>query len=311
MTGDKEKSRKNDQLRHEDLMRGVNALRSDIAKAQQDQLKNLETFSQNISREITVAMTATTTHTETVNQGSLQAIFDLMANRSNVPTGNATAVPSSSTDPLSGDVPGQGSTLFEEDPCIPYADKGKKCETGSRTPRSEPLMPGLSFVPMHQTPQMGQDNGRTAPSTPLGTKGDRPPWHTPNSGHTPSLSPRWGRPPLNPPGRQPPNGGPGGDPDDGDGGGGGGRGRGGGGGDTPDPGRPPEDPSDGGLEDLRKTLQTNPQTGIHDEGEPQDRGQRQYHPQCEQTHLSCRVNHQDITGENSTHYTEHPPDLMK
>ena len=53
MTGDKEKSRKNDQLRQEDLMRGVNALRSDIAKAQQDQLKNLETFSQNISREIT------------------------------------------------------------------------------------------------------------------------------------------------------------------------------------------------------------------------------------------------------------------
>ena len=46
MTGDKEKSRKNDQLRHEDLMRGVNALRSDIAKAQQDQLKNLEMFSQ-------------------------------------------------------------------------------------------------------------------------------------------------------------------------------------------------------------------------------------------------------------------------
>ena len=34
MTGDKEKSHKNDQLRHEDLMRGVNALRSDIAKAQ-------------------------------------------------------------------------------------------------------------------------------------------------------------------------------------------------------------------------------------------------------------------------------------
>jgi hypothetical protein len=246
MAGDKEKSRKNDQLRHEDLMRGVNALRSDTVKTQQDQLKNLETFSQNISREITVAMTATTTHTDAVNQGSLQAIFDLMANRSNVPTGNATAVPSSSTDPLSGDVPGQGSTLFEEDPRIPYADKGKKRETGSRTPRSEPLTPGPSFVPMHQMPQRGQDNGHTAPSTPLGTKGGRPPWHTPNSGHTPSPSPRWGRPPLNSPGRQPPNGGSGGDPDDGDGGGGGGRGGGGGGGDTPDPGGPPEDPGDGG-----------------------------------------------------------------
>ena len=202
MTGDKEKSRKNKQLRHEDLMRGVNALRSDIAKAQQDQLKNLEMFSQNISREITVAMMVTTTHTDTVNQGSLQAIFDLMANHSNVPTGNARAVPSSLTDPLSGDVPGQGSTLFKEDPRIPYTNKGKKRETGSRTPRSEPLMPGLSFVPMHQTPQMGQDNGCTAPSTPLGTKGDRPPWHAPNSGHTPSPSPRWGRPPLNPPGQQ-------------------------------------------------------------------------------------------------------------
>ena len=246
MTGDKEKSHKNDQLRHEDLMRGVNALRSDIAKAQQDQLKNLEMFSQNISREITVAMTATTMHTDTVNQGSLQAIFNLMVNHSNIPTGNMTAVPSSSTDPLSGDIPGQGLTLFKEDPRIPYVDKGKKRETGLRTPRSEPLTPGLSFIPMHQTPQMGQDNGRTAPSTPLGTKGDRPPWHTPNSGHMPSLSPRWGRPPLNPPGQQPPNGGPGGDPDDGDGGGGGGRGGGRGGGDTPDPGGPPEDPGNGG-----------------------------------------------------------------
>ena len=232
-----------------------------------------------------MAMTATTTHTETVNQGSLQAIFDLMANRSNVPTGNATAVPSSSMDPFSGDVPGRGSTLFEEDPRIPYADKGKKRETGSRTPRSEPLTPGLSFIPMHQTPQMGQDNGRTAPSTPLGTKGDGPPWHTP------SPSPRWGRPPLNPPGWQPPNGGPGGDPDDGDGGGRGGR-------------------VEAGVEvtlqtladhlkilvmeapaDLRKTLQTNPQTGIHDKVEPQDRGQCQYHPQCKQTHSSCQVNH--------------------
>ena len=162
MTGDKEKSRKNDQLRHEDLMRGVNALRSNIAKAQHDQLKNLKMFSQNISREITVAMTVTTTHTDTVNQGSLQAIFDLMANRSNVPTGNATAVPSLSMDPLSGDVPGQGLTLFEEDPRIPYADKGKKREMGSRTPRSEPLMPGPLFIPMHQMPQMGQDNGHMA-----------------------------------------------------------------------------------------------------------------------------------------------------
>ena len=242
MTGDKEKSRKNDQLRHEDLMRGVNALRSDIVKAQHDQLKNLKTFSQNILREITVAMMATTMHTDTMNQGLLQAIFDLMANCSNVPTGNTAAVPSSSTDPLSGDVPGQGSTLFEEDPCIPYTDKGKKHEMGSRTPRSEPITPGL----MHQTPQMGQDNGHTAPSTPLGTKGDRPPWHTPNSGHMPSPSPRWGRPPLNPRGWQSPNRGPGGDPNNGDGGGGGGRGGGGGGGDTPDPGRPPEDPGDGG-----------------------------------------------------------------
>jgi hypothetical protein len=63
--------------------------------------------------------------------------------------------------------------------------------------------------------------------------------------------------------------------------------------------------------DLRKTLQTNPQTGIHDEVEPQDRGQHQYHPRCEQTHSSRRVNHQDMTGENSTRYTEHPPDLAK
>jgi hypothetical protein len=65
------------------------------------------------------------------------------------------------------------------------------------------------------------------------------------------------------------------------------------------------------LADLRETLQTNPQTGIHDEGEPQDRGQRQYHPRCEQTHSSRRVNHQDMTGENLTRYTEHPPDLAK
>ena len=65
------------------------------------------------------------------------------------------------------------------------------------------------------------------------------------------------------------------------------------------------------LADLWKTLQTNPQTGIHDEVEPQDRGQHQYHPRCEQTHSSCRVNHQDMTGENSTCYTEHPPDLAK
>ena len=65
------------------------------------------------------------------------------------------------------------------------------------------------------------------------------------------------------------------------------------------------------LADLQETLQTNPQTGIHDKGEPQDRGQRQYHPRCEQTHSSRRVNHQDMTGENSTRYTEHPPDLAK
>ena len=65
------------------------------------------------------------------------------------------------------------------------------------------------------------------------------------------------------------------------------------------------------LADLRETPQTNPQTGIHDEGEPQDRGQRQYHPRCEQTHLSRQVNHQDMTGKNSTRYTEHPPDLAK
>ena len=63
--------------------------------------------------------------------------------------------------------------------------------------------------------------------------------------------------------------------------------------------------------DLRKTLQTNPQTGIHDEVEPQDQGQRHYHPRCEQTHSSRQVNHQDMTGENSTCYTEHPPDLAK
>ena len=155
---------------------------------------------------------------------------------------------------------------LEEDPRIPYADKGKKRETGLRTPRSEPLTLGLSFIPMHQAPQMGQDNGCTAPSTPLGTKGDRPPWHMPNSGHMLSPLPRWGRPPLNPPGWQPPNGGPGGDPDDGDGGGGGGRGGGRGRGDTPDPGRPPEDPDDGGpgrlLEDPPdKSPDRDPQRG--------------------------------------------------
>jgi len=191
---EKEKSHESDQRRHEDLMKGVNALRTDIAKAQSDQLKNLEMFSQNISREITVAITATTTHTETVNQGSLQAIFDLMANRSNVPTRNTTAMPSSSTDPAPGDVPAQGSSLFEEDPCIPFTDKGKLREMGSRSPKSDPPTPGLSFVPMQQMPQMGQKT----PSTPLGTKREGAPWHTPSNSHTPSPSPRWGRSPLNP-----------------------------------------------------------------------------------------------------------------
>ena len=202
-------------------------------------------------------------------------------------------------------------TLYQEtypDKGRPYlrkTDKGKKCETGSRTPRSEPLTPGPSFVLMHQVQimdalhhqpllgQRGTDHHGTCQIVATHhlcrqDGGDHLSTHLDGNLPTEGL------------------------------------------GETPMMEMEEVVEVEAGAEvtlqtladhlkiltmeapaDLWKTLQMNPQTGIHNEVEPQDRGQRQYHPWCEQTHSSRRVNHQDMTGENLTCYTEHPPDLMK
>ena len=224
--------------------------------------KDIGVMSCAFSNEVTVAITTMRQHTETMNQRSLQAIFDQLANRTLFINGNLQVPSSSSSDPIPGNRPMQGTFLFEEDPHIPAHEKGKGCADDPGSPKSEPKPSIGSPVPSGVSLIAGPSCALPQLPRPSELKKDQPWWHTLSPGRTPTPSPCRERAlSIIPQGCLYENGGTGGDPDgggddDGDGGGGG----------PPPPGDPPGDPHGGGtgeppVEPSEGSRDRNPRTG--------------------------------------------------
>ena len=118
-------------------------------------MKDIGVMSRAFSNEVTVVITTTRQHAETMNQGSLQAIFDQLANRTPFINGNPQVPSSSSSDPIPGNGPTQGTFLFEEDPHIPAQEKGKGRADDPGSPKSEPKPSIGSPVPSGVSPIAG------------------------------------------------------------------------------------------------------------------------------------------------------------
>ena len=91
--------------------------------------------------EVTITIMTTRQHAETMNQGLSQAIFDQLANHTPFTNGNTQVPSSSSSDPIPGNGPTQGTFLFKEDPHIPTQKKGEGRAEDLWTPKSEPKLP--------------------------------------------------------------------------------------------------------------------------------------------------------------------------
>ena len=249
----------------EDVVKELVNLKREMIESCLALMKDIGAMSRAFSNKVTIAITTTRQHAETMNQGSLQAIFNQLANRTPFINGNTQVPSSSSSDPIPGNGPIQGTFLFEEDPCIPAQEKGKGHADDPGSPKSEPKPSVNSPAPLGLSPITGPSHVLPQSPNPLELKEDQPWWHTLSPGRTPAPSPCQGRAPLViPQGHPYENGGPGGDLDGGgdnddDGG------RGGGGG-PPPPGDPPGDPDGGStgdppVEPLEGSRERNPRTG--------------------------------------------------
>ena len=241
LANEKDRHRTSEPLVQDDVAKELVDLKKEMIESRLALTTDIGAMSRTFSNEVTVAITTTRQHAETMNQGSLQAIFDQLANCTPFINGNPQVPSSSSSDPIPGNGPTQGTFLFEEDPRIPAQEKGKGCVDDPGSPKSEPKPSIGSPVPSGVSPIAGPSHVLPQSPNPSELKKDQPWWHTPSPGRMPIPSPRRGRAPsIIPQGCPYENGGTGGDPDGGgddddDGGGGGG----GGGGGPPPPGNPP------------------------------------------------------------------------
>ena len=262
---EKDRDRTSEPPVQDDVARELVDLKKEMIESRIALTKDIGAMSRAFSNEVTIAITTTRQHAETMNQGSLQAIFDQLANRTPFINGNTQVPSSSSSDPIPGNGPMQGTFLFEQDPRIPAQEKGKGRADDPGSPKSEPKPSINSPAPSGLSPIAGPSRALPQSPNPSELKKDQPYWHTPSPGRTPTPSPRRGRAPsITPQGCLYENGGPGGDPggggDDDDDGGRGGRGG------PPPPGDPPGDPDGGStgdppVEPSEGSRERNPRTG--------------------------------------------------
>ena len=128
--------------------------------------------------EVTITITTTRQHMETMNQGLLQAIFDQLANHTPFTNGNMQIPSSSSSDPIPGNGPTQGTFLFKEDPCIPTHKKGEGCAEDLGTPKSEPKLPAGSPHLLANSPLAGPSQALPQSPNPSELKKDPLWWQT-------------------------------------------------------------------------------------------------------------------------------------
>ena len=204
--------------------------RDEATTSRKELSEELRDLGQQISREITVAMTASMEHANNLNQASLQTIIDILQNRDNVQAGTNPKQSSLYAMPTNEESPEQGA------PSGSRLEKGK----GRLIELREPIMP--LHKRMLQSPEMPHatmEEENTGTPTPGPSK-----WTLPRP-EPPKLFIQM--PPHSPPSESRGRHGRGGGRGRGRGGGGGrGGGRGGGPGNSPDP---DDDDDDGNKED--------------------------------------------------------------
>jgi hypothetical protein len=104
----RELSQESTKLIHNKIQTMSKGLKANM-KSNRDKLsKGLTDLGQSISREIAVTITATSEHSNSLNQASLQTIIDLLQNCTNVQVGNDPNATSSYTTSNAENYPGSG-----------------------------------------------------------------------------------------------------------------------------------------------------------------------------------------------------------
>ena len=102
LANEKDRHRTSEPPIQDDVAKELVDLKREMIESHLTLTKDIGAMSRTFSNEVTITITTTRQHAETMNQGSLQAIFDQLANRTPFINGNTQVPSSSSSDPCKG-----------------------------------------------------------------------------------------------------------------------------------------------------------------------------------------------------------------